>query len=241
MTPRAAIPRSWLDFLKSGPLGVGLDLATTDGPHSNPASITVMEEHGGLFYERLILAWKTRDEAVTRQMLRCVLEDLDSLHRRPRRVCIDASNETFFAQSLAKELRHLAAFTLIKGSENLTFQGETLKSKELLGNLFTNLHAEGRIATPEGPWIKEDRRLVQKSKGQFITLTGKTGEHGDTFDSGKLARWALLSGGPIEAAAASVGTNPAGANNRNPYDDDDEAEDDRAGFGRALGLHHLNA
>jgi hypothetical protein len=223
MTPRDAIPRSWLDHLGSGVIGVGMDIATSDGPTSNPASITVSERIGVMLYERLVLAWKTREEAVARAMLQIVLEDLASVNRRPRRSCIDASNEFFFAQRLSRELAHLSSFSLVKGSENLTWQGQTMKSKELLGSLYVNAHTDGQIASPEGPWIKEDRRLVTRSRGLFVTLTGKGGEHGDTFDSGKLANWATLSSGPAVAEAIPI---DAAGRSAAPADDEDE---DRAG------------
>lgn len=229
MTPRDAIPRSWLDHVASGVIGVGMDIATSDGPHSNPASITVSEHWSGRIYERLVLAWKTRDEAVAALMLRIVLEDLASMNRRPRRTCIDASSEVFFAQRLARELAHLSSFDLIKGGANVTYQGQTMRSKELLGNLYVNAHADGILCSPEAPWIKADRRLVTRSKGLFVTNTGKGGEHGDTFDSGKLARWALLSSGPVAAEAL-----PIAAGGRDIKADDDDDDDDSPGFARRL-------
>lgn len=232
MTVRDAIPRSWLDFLKEGPVGVGMDIATSDGPTSNPASITVTQATDARLFERLILSWKTRDEAVARAMLGTVLDDLSGIRHLVIKGCaVDASNEVFFAQSLARDFRKYCRFHLIKGGENITFQGQTLRSKELLGNLYVNAHTDGILGTPEAPFVKEDRRLVQKSKGVFVTLTGKGGKHGDTFDSGKLARWALMSNGPVEIAAASI-TGEGGK--RNPWNDDTEAED--LGFGSVLRL-----
>lgn len=211
MTIRDAIPRSWLDLITSGSIGVGLDIATTDGATSNPASITVTQDEGTLF-ERLVLSWKTRDEAIATAMLMTVMMDLASLPKwLVKGLSIDASNETFFAQGLVKTIRSALArqgksckYHLIKGGENLTFQGQTLRAKEMLGSLYVNAHTDGILATPEAAFLKEDRRLVQKSKGLFVTLTGKGGKHGDTFDSGKHARWALLSSGPAEAAAVSL-------------------------------------
>lgn len=204
MTVRDAIPRSWLDHLEDGPVGVGMDIATTDGPHSNPASITVSQMADGRIYERLTLSWKTRDEAVATAMLRTVVEDLVSVRALIRGGSIDASNETFFAQRLAKLLNKHCRFQLLKGNEIVTFQGQSLPSKEMLGNLYVNAHTDGLLCSPEAAFTKEDRRLVQKQKGKFVTLTGKGGKHGDTFDSGKHARWALLSSGPVEAMAAGV-------------------------------------
>ncbi len=232
MTVRDAIPRSWLDLLSAGPIGVGFDIATTDGPTSNPASITVTQDEGGTLFERLVLSWKTRDEAVATAMLMTVLLDLASIPGLLLKGCsIDASNETFFAQRLAKECRAALAakgrscrFHLIKGGENITFQGQTLRAKEMLGSLYVNAHTDGQIATPEAPFIKEDRRLVQKSKGLFITLTGKGGKHGDTFDSGKHARWALLSSGAAEIEGVSLSS---GAEQGNPRDRTAAEEDAR--------------
>lgn len=213
MTVRDAIPQSWLDHLTSGPIGVGFDIATTDGEASNPASITVTQDEVTLF-ERLILSWKTRDEAVASAMMMTVLLDLASLPRwMVKGVSIDGSNETFFAQRLVRECRAALArlgksckWHIIKGNEILTFQGQSLRAKEMMGSLYVNAHTDGVIATPESTAVKEDRRLVRKVKGQFVTLTGKGGKHGDTFDSGKHARWALLSSGPAQAAAVPIST-----------------------------------
>lgn len=207
MTPRDAIPRRWLDFLvPDAPVGVGMDIATSDGPTSNPASITVSQVVGGLIYERLVLSWKTRDEAIATAMLGTTLADLSDARAKVRGICLDASNERFFCQRLARQFHLYGRFQLIGGGENLTFQGQTLRAKELLGNLYVNAHTDGILCTPEAPFLKEDRRLVQKSKGLFVTLTGKGGKHGDTFDSGKLARWSLLSSGAIQAAAIPLST-----------------------------------
>jgi len=207
MTVRDAIPRSWLDHLTVGPVGVGMDIATTDGPTSNPASITVTQDTGGKLIERLVLSWKTKDEAVATAMLSTVLLDLSSVAGLVIKACsLDASNEVFFCQQLAKKLRKYCRFILLKGGENVTYQGQTLRAKEMLGNLYVNAHTDGILASPEAAFLKEDRRLVQKSKGLFVTLTGKGGKHGDTFDSGKHARWALLSSGAI--AAEGVGLSP---------------------------------
>ncbi|MES2596371.1 MAG: hypothetical protein V4662_13585 [Verrucomicrobiota bacterium] len=222
MTVRDAIPRAWLDFLEEGPVGIGMDIATTDGPHSNPASITVAQLTGGMIYERLVLSWKTRDEAIASAMLTTVVHDLVSIKALIKGGSIDASNETFFAQRLAKSLSQHCRFQLLKGNELVTFQGQTLPSKELLGNLYVNAHTDGILCTPEAAFAKEDRRLVQKQKGKFVTLTGKGGKHGDTFDSGKHARWALLSNGPASAFALQLGGGPTrdGSRMRRAEDED---------------------
>jgi len=233
MTARDAIPRSWLDHLTDGPVGIGMDIATTDGPNSNPASITVSQLSGGKVWERLILSWKTRDEAVAEAMLTLVCQDLASVRAHIKGGSIDASNEVFFAQRLSKKLRQHCPWQLLKGNELVTFQGSTLPSKDMLGNLYVNAHTDGLLCSPESAFCKEDRRLVQKQKGKFLTLTGKGGKHGDTFDSGKHARWALLSNGSAEAAAVSLTAPQSGKGN--PFYRTAES-DDEIGLGYALGL-----
>lgn len=209
MTPREAIPSSWTDHLRSGPVAIGLDLATTDKATSNPSAISVMEDYGGLVNERLVLSFKSADEAVTTAMLQCVFEDLASAGKRVRALVIDATNETFFAQTVAKKFRKYCAVYLVKGSENMEHAGETMIAKQLLGNLFANAHTDGQIATPAGTFIKDDRRLVKKIKGLFNADTDALGQHGDTWDAGKLALWGLRRKGRVEASGMAVGGAPS--------------------------------
>lgn len=233
MTVRDAIPRAWLDCIAAGPVGVGFDIATTDGATSNPASITVTQDTGGALFERLVLSWKTRDEAVAEAMLLTVMLDLCDVRSLVLKgLSIDASNETFFAQRMVKVIRAALSrrgrsckFHLIKGGENITFQGQTLRAKEMLGSLYVNAHTDGILATPEGAFIKEDRRLVQKYKGQFVTLTGKGGKHGDTFDSGKHARWALLSEGAAVIEGVDLSSSGATANRFDRTAAEEDAQD----------------
>lgn len=228
------IPRGWLDLIEGGPITLGLDLATTDKATSNPAAISVMERQGIRYIERLVVSWKTRDERVTEAFVETILKALRRRLIRARRVSIDASNETFFAQGLARKFRPLAPFELVKGGENRTHQGETMKAKELLGSLFVNLHADGLIDSPEGSFMKTDRRLVKKVGGAFVTETGRDGKHGDTFDAGKLALWGHLGSGPAEAQAAGPGSTAT-----NPHDDEDDDAPTRgplAWLARGLGF-----
>lgn len=211
MTCRDALPRSWTDLLQGGPIGIGLDLATSDATTSNPSSITVTEEHRGMLFERLVIAWKTRDEAVTTTMLGLVLTDIRSVGKRVRACAIDASNETFFAQRLRKLYGSHCPVYLVKGGEKLAHGNEDMQAKELLGSLYVEEYTSGKIAVPDAAFVKEDRRLVKRVKGQFKTDTDREGQHGDTFDAGKLARYALRRLGRVEATAASVASGGVGA------------------------------
>lgn len=206
MTPRAAIPRSWTDYLTDGLIGVGKDLGTTTNKKSNPSSITVVQKEGRIYHTRLNVTWKTNDPDVSEQMLECVLDDIKDAQKRIRRTCLDASNEVFFATRLKKKFVTFCPFDLVKGGEKVEHMNERMDSKTLLGNIYINLFDDALITLPLGDSIKNDHRLVMRDRGSFTTNLGRNGEHGDTFDSGKLAVWALESGSErIKADAMAVG------------------------------------
>lgn len=206
ITARESLPKSWTDFLNGGPIGVGMDLGTTQKGTSNPSSITVAEKDGRIFKGRLVIAWKTNNPDISEEFLRLVLSDLEDSGSPARRVCLDASNEVFFCKTLKKHLSRFAPFSLIKGGENFHYEGEDHQAKTLLGNLYVNALEDGLWTLPPGEFIKTDHRLVARERGSFIAATNNSGQHGDTFDSGKLSQWALIKGGGrVRADAVAVG------------------------------------
>lgn len=210
MTPRSVISRDWLDLLTDGPIGIGLDLATTEKKTSNPSSLTLSQSEGRIVYERLVVRFKTGDDRVTKEVLRIVCDDLAMKRKRARGIAVDASSEKFLCAQLAREYTKYAPVRLIVSGETLDWKGESLSYKQLLGNLYSALFEDGLVGLPEGEWILEDHRLVMREKGSFMANLGPNGEHGDTFDSGKLAYWPLVRGGRAEIAAASITGGTAG-------------------------------
>lgn len=206
MTPRDLIPRTWLDLVGNGPLGVGLDLATTQNATSNPSSLVLSESVGSMVFERLVIAWKTNDDRVTKGVLTVICEDLLSVKKKPRGIAVDASSEKFLCTQIAREFTKYAPVRQIVSGEKTRWKGEDLTFKELLGNLYSALYEDALIATAEGQWIIDDRRLVQREKGSFAAQLGPNGEHGDTFDGGKLAYWCLVRGGRAQVTAAGIGS-----------------------------------
>lgn len=204
-TPRDAIPKDWTRLLGTGPLGLGLDLATTEKETSNPSSLTVMEKAGPLYVTRLVLRWKTSREEVTRAVLAVVFGDLQLAKRRPLRLCVDATNERFFAQALAKQFSKFCPVQLVVASEKTQHQGEDFDYKTYTGNLYVNTFADGLMRLPDARWLKDDHRLVSKAAGRFVAAIDPSGAHADTFSSGCLARLALEGRGRAEASAAPVG------------------------------------
>lgn len=193
MTPRAAINPDWRAHLnKVGRVTLGLDLATTEKKTSNPAALSVIQEDGAFYRTRLIASWKTADPEVTTEIVTVVVNDILDAGCVPSLLSIDSSNEEFYAKMLAKSLRGKVRCQLIKGGENLTFEGVTDNAKTMLGNIYVNHIEEGRLLLPSGKWIEKDHRLVSKNGGKFLSALGDSGEHGDTFDAGKLALWGQL-------------------------------------------------
>lgn len=203
---RDCIPKDWTALFGNGPIGLGLDLATTEKETSNPSSFTAIEKVGPLYVQRLVIRWKTSKEEVTRAMLTHLFADLMRAQLRPRKLCIDATNERFFAQRLQKQFTIHCPVQLVVSSEKTEWQGEEFDYKTLLGNLYVNDFTDSVARMPDPVWLRDDHRLVKKVAGRFAADLSPDGGHADTFDSGKLARFALASGGRAEAAGAQVGS-----------------------------------
>jgi hypothetical protein len=208
-TPRDCIPRDWTRVLGNGPLGLGLDLATTEKETSNPSSVTLMEKAGPLYVQRLVVRWKTSREEVTRAVLAVIFADLQLAKHRAMRLCVDATNERFFAQALAKHFSKFCPVQLVIASEKIEVGGEAYDYKTYTGNLYVNTFADALMRLPDARWLKEDHRLVSKAAGRFVATVDPSGAHADTFSSGCLARLALEGRGRAEASGAAVGAGAA--------------------------------
>jgi len=201
-----AIPDTWSRALTTGVVTIGLDTATTEGKKSNPSAICVMEKLPGLYVQRLSLRWKTSSEEVSRQVIALIVSHTLARSRNLRAMCIDASNETFFAQSVRAMLRGRVQAHLIKSGESIDWKGARYNFKTLLGSLYVNAFEDGFMAMPRAEWLLEDHRLVVREAGSFRAPVGEDGAHADTFDAGRLALWGHeRKGGPMIAAAAAVG------------------------------------
>ncbi len=199
----------WLrSTLGPGPVGIGIDLGTTEKATSNPTSVTVMERSGGEFAGVLTLVWKTRDPAVAKdRFLRTVQavawrDNAGETNPRPRRVCIDATNERYFAAEVQTELAAMVPVECVVGSETIEQPGkEPMTKKAWLGSQLVGAIDDNQVTLAPERYLKTDFRLVKRDRGSFATEIGPNGEHGDTFDSHKLALHALVStGGALESA-----------------------------------------
>jgi hypothetical protein len=209
LTPRQALSKDWTRHLTGGPIGIGLDVATTANKTSNPSALTVSQQEGRIIHERLVIRWKTTDDRVTTGFVQCVFDDLTALRRKARGLSVDASNEVFLCRQLKRNFSKFCPVHLIASGATTNWKGEDITHKILLGNLYAALFEDSLITIPNLAWIIEDHRLVQRDKGSFKTDLGPNGEHGDTFDSGKLSYWSLLAKSRAEIHAAHIAHSPA--------------------------------
>jgi hypothetical protein len=192
------------ESLRDGHVGIGFDVATTTAEISNPSSVTVREQSGITRYDRLKLVWKERKPQIARQRLTAIVK---TIRNRPdggpaRRLCLDASNERYFAEETADLLAPLIPVQLVIAASAVdprppgySQRDGHLNYKTWLGDLEAANVNEGRLALPADDYVKTDYRLVLKDAGRYLCVPDpQTGAHGDTFDSGKLAELALMAG-----------------------------------------------
>ena len=202
-----------LAHLTDGPVGLGWDLATTEKATSNPSALTVLERVGLDRVARLILSWKTDDPDRAEEIVTRIVNGVAMRKEggRPRRLCIDATNERYFAQSMRKALAATVPVELVIGSETVEVPGEQdpITKKQLLGGKLVEVLEDAHLILPPERYIKEDFRLVKKKRGTFDNEVAPDGKHGDTFDSTKLAEHALTSGagGITSVAGIKQGNN----------------------------------
>ena len=191
--------------LGAGPVGIGCDPASTTGETSNPTSVAVTEAVAGERWQRINVCWKERREAVQRERLRAIVECVRS---RPfggpaRKLCINADNERLFAEGTAAEFAGLIVVEAVVHGAAVTppppGYHSSVNYKTYLGDLYATAINDGRYALPSDDYVKADHRMVLKDNGRYLCTPDADGRHGDTFDSGKEAEWALHSpeAGPI--------------------------------------------
>lgn len=193
--------RDALEFLRGklgpGPVGIGVDLATTEKQTSNPTVMTFTEQRGSEFVEVAVLVWKTKDPRIAKERFRAGVQVVNARPNggRARRLCIDATNERYFASEVRDELGALVPVELVIGSETIELPGkeEPITMKQFLGDMYVSELNDNHLTLPPDRYIKEDHRLPRKEKGLFVCDPDAMGRHGDTFDGGKLSVYALRS------------------------------------------------
>ncbi len=202
--------------LTAGAVGIGVDWASSQKEGSNPTSVTVSEQEGAGEIQRAVLLWKTNNPDVQIDRLKQVVQ---TVARRPaggraRKVALDATGQQLFCRLVAKALAGLVPVESVIMSETMTVPGQetAVNKKTYLGDKYVGQFFDNRMTCPPERYFREDHRMPKKIKGIYICEPGPDGKHGDTFDSGKLATWAL------KGSAGRTVLPPATVNPRNPFD-----------------------
>ena len=207
------LPEGWIDLLDpAAPTAVGCDPATTENDKSNPTGLCVTQEIGGVYVARLVVQYRTADPLKARAILREVVEGA-----RPRALVLDATSERYWCAETKAELEPLCEVVLVVASERTEHQGESMTWKTFLGNIAVGAIEDRRAALPPARALRDDFRLVKRSKGGFDNAMDNAGHHGDTFDGWKNSLWGLLV--PIatgEAEAVGVWRSPDGRASTRP-------------------------
>jgi hypothetical protein len=186
-----------------GTIGLGWDLATTEKEMSNPSAFAIVERRESQWILRTLVLWKTQDPGVARLRARRLVEATISPVRRPRRLCVDGTNERYFASEILHHLAPLVIVEVVVASTVVKTGGDgSITMKAHLGSRLVRLIEEGQMILPPGSYVSADIRRVQRDRGSFRNLTGPGGEHGDVFDAAKLAVYAVVSTG--EGAVTDV-------------------------------------
>lgn len=193
-----------LNVAAEAPWGAGYDIATTTNKKSNPSSLTLTQAISTERWAKLIVRWKSARPDFARTLIARALNALKQAGGKMEKLCIDASNEKYFATDIKDHIQVECGVTveLIVSGEVVETGDPTapkMRQKERCGNLLVN-HGNARLlALPPNGWIKTDFLLQKKEKGLFVCDLDPAGNHGDTFDSTKLSILALEGGGSVEA------------------------------------------
>lgn len=198
---------SWLrDHLAPRiPTGLGFDVGTTTKGLSNPSSLTVTQQRGLESVSVLNVLWKTRDPQLARERLARAIQVCRNAGAPARRLCIDASNERYFAEETRKLLAAHVPVELIIAGANLDPRppgyDDPINYKTFLGDLYCVAINDNRCLLPPEPYFKKDHRQVIKERGSYSAEVDADGGHADSFDSGKLSFYALYSAAPFAYSA----------------------------------------
>jgi len=206
---------AWLaKNLTSNKVGIGVDWATTEKGTSNPTSVSITEREGAGYITRAVFIWKTADPDLAEDRLTRIVEIVNARKDggRARRLCQDATSEKYFCARIKKKLRALVPVENVVGSETIEKPGgEKMTMKQCLGSIYVGELEDNHLTLPPERYLREDHRLPKKEKGTFICEPDPQGRHGDTFDSGKLSVWALVSrGSEGKAVAVAIGNHIGG-------------------------------
>lgn len=199
---------AWIrEHLTAGPVGLGWDLATTTKQTSNPSSFALIEKRGVERIVRAIFNWKLSDPRVALEWAERIIRAVAARAEGGpgRRLCIDSTNERYFAAEAQFVLGALIPVECVIASETIDIPGsDPITKKQYLGGLLVGALDDNHLIIPPDRYVRDDWRLQRKEKGQFVCEPDADGKHGDTFDAAKLANFALESSGGAIASLDGI-------------------------------------
>lgn len=190
---RELLPSHWTAKIGAGMLGIGYDQATTENELSNPASVTVTERAAGLFTQRLVMRFKSADYRVRLALLELVIDDIHEAGKRPRRLVIDATSEKSAAQQARDQFSGRCPVEEYVASKNIVYRKQKYLAKTLISDQYRQTFEDNCSILPAGDWIIADHQLVKVQGGRYEIEEDSSGNHGDSWVSGSLSYWALMS------------------------------------------------
>lgn len=189
---------AWLmKVLGSGPATAGVDWASSQKEGSNPTAVTITEADGENEIQRLVCTWKVSNPEVQIERLIRLVSAVNARKEggRMRRLGQDATGQQLFCRTVAARLAHMVPVESVVMSESLELPtyDTPVSKKTYFGDLYVSKFNDNRIAVPPERYIREDHRLPKKIKGLYVCDPAPNGQHGDTFDSGKIASRMLRS------------------------------------------------
>lgn len=186
--------------------GAGYDIATTTKAKSNPSGLTLSQARGSERWARLIVRWKSANPDFSKAVIARALAALALAGAKIHALCVDASNERYFASQIKTETEGVRVELIVSGEVIESLDGEPkMRMKEKTGNLLVNTATDRLLALPAEKWVKDDFLLPKKEKGLFVCDLDPAGNHGDTFDSTKLSVYALEIEGEVETYTMPIG------------------------------------
>jgi hypothetical protein len=197
--------------------GIGFDVATTSKGLSNPSSLTVTQRSGVEYVSPLNALWRTADPSLARERLRLAVECCRAKGADLRRLAIDATNERYFAEETRQRFLGLVPVVLVVAGETVEphpagydASRGGVNYKTWTADLYCAEIADNHYTLPPEHYFKKSHRLVVKSGGRYECEVDTDGDHGDTFDSGKLAQYALVAGGGGISSADQISGGSSG-------------------------------
>lgn len=196
---RKLVPIYWTGgLIPAKDAAFGWDVSSSDkSGSSNPNSFTCTQERGIHRHTALVVRWLCLWPRVNDALIAMLLADAKAAGARLKGFGIDGSNDMLNARRVAAACSPLLPCSIFQSGAKHPTAG--VNWKEHLGGQYTAAFTDNLYSLPPAPegrssdWLLQDHSLVIKVGSSYVNTLSR-GNHGDTFDSGKLAEEILSAG-----------------------------------------------